>query len=292
MILSEANALVSLVEKASRWLPRKKTQALPEPESIASRLVRLFEAHGVHRNQISRVLGHGLRPIDLQTDESLMAVLTDEILDTAAALFAIRREWLDGASQQIYPLHDFYKRPDQFVRFIDGLFVIGPQLVRGVVLIARTDRGTNQEEDSAVIVLEQGIAELDSDRVLYRYHLCHNWSFDYWKSRAYLTACVASAWKREIHLMGREVPIETIRKYKDGERFLEYRIDNAFPIHGTPWYPEDMALKPEAFLEGLDEGDFGRRAGLSLWLELEAKGWMETGLPYTDVRQTFERALK
>jgi hypothetical protein len=259
----------------------------PDPvETVATRFVRLFEAHGVHRNQISRVFGHGLAPVHFESDTALMPVLTDAMLDAAARQFAICREWLDGASDQIYPLHDFYKKPEEFIKFITGLRRQCKGDIRGVVLVA-----TSKEfEETALVILEQEIGFV-GERPFCRYHLCNNWIFAYWKARAYLTACVALAWNAKANLLGRRVPIELIRKYKEGTYFLEYELDGALPTGGLLWYPEDMAVNPQSFLDGLDEGEFGIREGLSLWLQLDAVGLMKTDLPYANVRQAFERVL-
>jgi len=267
----------------SRWLSRKSP-----PETVAGRFVRLFEAHGVHRNQISRLIGNGLTLAHLQSDQALLPVLSDQLLDSAASLFAIRREWLDGASDQIYRLHDFYKQPEAFAEFIEGLRGQETGSLRGVVLSSSSD----QHEETALMVLEEEAGAV-GDQAIHRYYICHNWFFNYWKSRAYLAACVASAWKGDIILMGREVPIDFIRKYSNGTRFLEYRLDGALPSSGTPWYPEDMALKPDSFLKGFDRHERDAdRLGFSLWLDLESSGLMDTELPYTAVREAFESALR
>ncbi|BFM21484.1 hypothetical protein [Gilvimarinus japonicus] len=50
-----------------------------------------------------------------------------------------------------------------------------------------------------------------------------------------------------------------------------------------------MAIDPELFLDGLAEGDLGKVAALELWLELEAKGWMNYG--FGAHREKFEQAL-
>lgn len=122
-------------------------------ESIATGFVRLLEAHGVHRNQISRVLGHGLAPVHQQSDAALMAVLTDAMLDATAAKFAIRRDWLEGASDQIYPLH---KKSEQFGEFIAELRRQSEGAIRGGVLVATTTKS----EDTALMILEQEIGRV------------------------------------------------------------------------------------------------------------------------------------
>ena len=282
MLFSELNSAVSLVSRASGWVRRRQTLR----QSVARRFVQLFAAHGIHRNQILRVLGIKATLADVQTDESLLNIMTDELLEKAASLLAVRREWLEGATKQIYLTHDFYKQSDRFPQFLDNLLATpNSSDMRGVLLVAETDHF----EQNAILVLEQQIGSL-GDKPIYRYHLCNNWSFDYWKSRTHLAACVATAWARKIYISGRQVPISDIRRHRDGLAFLDYRTESALPMLGRPWYPEDMAIKPSTFLKGLDETD--QIHGLKLWIELQSLGLMETALPYKRIRSCFERALQ
>ena len=134
MIFSELESLASLATRVGTWLRRRRTPL--KPESVATRLIQLFEAHGVHRNQVPRVLGHSLMLKHVRDDKSLLDVVTDEMLESAARLFAVNRDWLEGATEQIYPMHDFYKKPERFVEFLDTL------LADGVLLVAE-QKSTN-----------------------------------------------------------------------------------------------------------------------------------------------------
>ncbi len=252
---------------------------------IAERFVQLFEMHGIHRNQIPRVLGHGLKLADMRNNDALLDALDTDLLKTASDFFCINPGWLEGAIDEIYPLHDFYKEHDRFERFVCEL-VSRANGCTGVVLLAQT----NEHEEDALIVIQEPIGELNSKQI-YRYHLCNNWLASYWKARGYLAACVAAAWRAHVYLLGRRVPIDRVRELREGKKFLEYVFDNALPTDGLHWYPEDMLVKPEAFLEGVDEGVRGKRLGLQMWLDLERTGALKTDLPYSRVRQLFERAL-
>lgn len=274
----ELNAAWSLLERVAKWRSRRRT-----PDTSAARLVRLFAAHGIHRNQIPRILGHGLKLVDVHSDETLLSALTAPMLEDSADLFAVRRGWLECAEEQIYTLHDFYKNPEHFAAFLDELRARSSEIT-GVVLVARPEA----HEETALIVLQEAVERGPS--TLYRYHFCSNWVFTYWKSRAYLTACIAYAWRQDVYLLGREVPVEVIRGLSEGNRLLEHRGDSALPTAGRHWYPEDLCVKPVCFLGGLEEGVFGRVHGLDLWLQLDADGWMKTDLPYSDVRGAFVRA--
>jgi hypothetical protein len=280
MFFSELNNALSILTRARSLVRHYQTSR----RSVARRFVRLFAAHGIHRNQMLRVMGLNVTLADVQTDESLLKILTDELLEKAARLFAVRREWLEGASEQIYPTHDFYQQSDRFPEFLDTLLAISHSgALRGVVLIAES----HGFESNALLVLEEEIGSL-GDRPLCRYHLCNNWNFDYWKSRAHLTACVAVAWARKVYILGREVPINDIRRYRDGLSFLDHRADGALPSLDRLWYPEDMALKPASFVKALHGEE--RTQGLKLWLQLQSLGLMETALPYEHVRSSFENS--
>lgn len=271
-----------MLEKGGTWITRLLRSRRPSP---ATRLVALFAAHGVHRNQIPRLIPP-LTLRDVQDNKTLSSSLNEETLDSAAELFAVRREWLELASDQIYPTHDFYKRPEEFNKFLEGLLTSAKGPIRGVLLTAQRE---THEYDS-LIILEEFVCDL-GDMPIFRYHFCNGWMQAYWKSRAYLTACVAFAWKRQAYIHGRIVPIETIRKYHDGNSLLEHEFDSALPTEGEHWHPEDMAVKPDCFVDGLKVAEFGSLSGLELWLTLDSKGLMDTGLPYTNVRSGFETCL-
>ena len=278
MLFGEINSAVSLAEKFGTWWNSRK-----RVDTVTSRFISLFEAHGVHRNQIARILGNSHPIAKFQSDDALSGLLTTDLLDQAASLFAVRRDWLDCATDNIYQPHDFYKKPEHFKSFVDDLMSRCVGDVSGVILVGNS----KQHEEKALIVIQETIAFLN-EKPIYRYHLCNNWLFDYWKSRAYLTACIAIAWSRKLYLLGRRVPIELIRKYSAGTAFLEYRTDNALPLLGQHWYPEDTAVKPDSFLEGVSEGAFGQSHAIALWLHLDELGLMAVDLPYDGVRKAFQ----
>jgi len=258
---------MGLVERILRWFKRENKQT--SADSVAGRFVRLFEAHGIHRNQIPRFFGHGISLADVKSDEALVNVLNEDLLAKAAELFSVRLEWLEGASDQIYVNHDFYKKPGEFVLFLERLLASG----NGIDGILFTAESTEHGHD-AFILLEETIRVWDKGETV-RYYLCNNWVFEYWKARAYLTACVAAAWQRGVFIQGREVSSDFLAKYGEGEALFGEALRLGVATVGRLWHPEDMALEPEAFLKGLDEKEFGgAHPGLLLWLDLQAEGYM------------------
>ena len=283
--------LLEKIGKARNWWRGRKVALA---ETVVTRFVRLFESHGVHRNQIPRFIGHDLTLQDVQDDASLLAKLDEQLLEAVCEKFAVRREWLDGAESQIHPCHGFYSyNPESFAQFIEGLMGANPDARLQGVLIAPEERG----DAEALLILQEVIGAV-GEKPIYRFHLCHNWRFDYWKSRADLTACVAIAWKHNVHVHGVWLPKKEIERLEEGKELLGWWGEGIWKLRGKRerWYPEDMALKPEDFLRGVDpeRDNYGIISGLGLWLKLEQQGFMNTGLPMYeagDIRRLFEQEL-
>lgn len=288
--LGEILTGLKILEKLGKYwgLIRKARPA--QSETVASRFISLFESHGVHRNQIPRFFSHGLTVKDVQDDISLLAKLDEESLDDACKLFGVRREWLDGAEARVYDCHDFYKSPERVAGFLKSLKDNNPDGQFDGVLVASAEHG-----GEALIVLSEVVGFV-GEKVIYRYHLCNNWYFDYWKSRAYLTAFVAIAWKHEVYIRGVHMPQVDIKRFAYGESLLVSLINDFFISPGVSWYPEDMALKPAVFLKGVDpeKNMHGTTSALHLWLHLEEQGYMDTGLPMycrSDIHYIFQQEL-
>lgn len=283
----ELLAGLNILEKLGKlwsWLRGRK---VAPAETIATRFVRLFESHGIHRNQIPRFIGHGLTLKDVQDDAALIAKLDEPLLQTVCEKFAVRREWLDGAAPQIHPDHDFYKKPEAFSGFIEGLIANNPDAQLLGVLIAPEELG----DANALLILQETIGYV-GDKPIYCFHLCNYLPFSYWKARADLTACVAIAWKRQAFIHGVYLPKKEIDKLGVGETLLGWQGEGIWELCGRHWYPEDMALQPEAFLAGVEpeRDNFGIKSGLRMWLSLEQQGLMDSGFD-KNARQLFEQEL-
>lgn len=287
MAIAETLSVLNIVEKLGRfvsWLQRKRRR--PQ-ETIAGRFIRLFESHGVHRNQIPRFFGHGLALKDVQNDADLLTKLDEAVLQAACDLFAVRREWLDGADAEAYSCHDFYKHPEEVAGFLCALRAANPEGdLHGVLLAPK------QEDGEALIVLYETIGWI-GDKAVCRYHLLGNWSFSYWKSRGYLAACVAIAWKHDVHIQGMYVDGKVIAELAEGKRLLGENGDGLDSYAAGKWYPEDMSLKPEAYLKGIDPElkNYGISSAIDLWLDLDERGFMDPKLSMYDREKVRGRFL-
>lgn len=282
-MLDQIDAFFSLIDRFRGW--RRTSRNVQAGESVASRLVCLYETHGVHRNQIPRFLGHGLTLADMQDDASLLERLDEPLLEAVCERFAVRREWLDGASAQAHPCHNFYKQPEAFVGFIEKLLADSPDADMSGILIAPEQLGA---DTVALLIFEESIGTVGNETI-YRYHLCNNWTFSYWKARAYLTACVAIAWKYKIYVHGVYATAKEIGHLAKGETLLGWQGKGFHDLGRRRWHPEDMALEPEVFLKGVDpeRQRFGWRSALNLWLSLDRRGLMDTGIGVQEIHERF-----
>lgn len=288
MFIGEINAFASIIEKVYKVIKWFKKLSGEKNGLVSSRFIQLFEAHGVHRNQIPRVFGHDLTLADVQSDTHLLRHLNEEILEDTCSLFNIKRAWLDGADEQIYPTYDFYKNPNGCREFIERLTSESGHYISGVLLIPK-ERG----KEIALLLIQQIIGYIE-DKPYYRYYLLDNWYYSYWKSRAYLTSCIAHCCARKVHIFGLSVSGKFIEFISTGKSLLSWGENGISYLKGEKWHPEDMTILPEAFLNGVDpeRNNYGLKAGLQMWIDLESKGHMHSGLESDTTKQEFIKTLK
>lgn len=284
-MLDQIEAFFSLLDRAKKWRAGKKQPT----ETVATRFVRLCENYGVHRNQIPRFIGHGLTLQDVQNDALLLAKLDEAILQDVCERFAVRREWLDGAETEIYPQSYFYKYPELFSKFIKDLKAKNPEGRFEGILVAPKEL---THDESTVLILQETIGFI-GEKPIYRLHLCDNWVLNYWKSCACLTACIAIAWKEHAYIRGIYMSEKEIKSLLNGDTLLGFQGEGIYGIRGRKWYPEDMALYPEAFLSKIapERENSGIKSGLELWLYLEQEGWMDFDIK-KDSRRLFQQELR
>ena len=288
-MFGEIDSFLSIIDRIRKWWRCKEESGNQKFDSIAARVVALLESHGVHRNQIPRFLGHGLKLVDVETDARLMEKLTDQILDDVSIRFSVQREWLDGATDQIYQVLDFYKQPRVFLEFVKKLKKQNPDRdISGLLLNPAYSLGRNE----SLIIIQECIGYI-GEKPIYRYFLCNYWPFSYWKARAYLTACISIAWKNEIYIHGLKLPANKIDQLAGGRVLLGWKGDGFWELGLSGWDPEDMTLSPEKYLEGVDSemNNFGIISALRLWLSLDEEGFMDSGFG-SNARDLFSEELR
>jgi hypothetical protein len=277
--------LGGIINVFSLW-DRLKKWRFPDPvvTNTAQRFIRLFESHGVARAQIPRFFGHGLTIHQVEDETELLKVLDGNLLTSAAELFGIQVEWLEGGSEDLYEIKHFYQQPEAFGLWLDAQLQIAcGEKIDGWLLTSEL----KTDEYDALILMREKIGEL-ADETIYRYHFCEQWIYGYWKCRADIAACVAQAWKRNCYISGRRIDADvfsalvSLKTIPDTER-------EATSISGRRFYAEDLTTDPDFYTHELDEGQFGKSSALSRWLSHNERGLMDSGFGVHG--KTFNRAL-
>jgi hypothetical protein len=172
-----------------RALIRRLTrQAKTDPiAAVAHRFLHLFQEHGVPITQIPRLLPQ-LTLDKLRTTETLLLALTGDILDQAASVFRVQREWIEGATESIYDCLWCYKQPEQFFKDLAAIRTKGVfNPIRALFSTKTLDMNGPREQPVALLLLEK-VADL-ADEEVFRYRIYRDeWDWGYWKCRIQLKA--------------------------------------------------------------------------------------------------------
>jgi hypothetical protein len=259
--------------------PSEKEIKKPEgkPETIATRLVALFESHGVHRNQIPEFFNHGLDISSCASDEKLLEKITPEIINDASVMFGVNKDWLEGCSKNIYDISDFYKHPEKFEQYLVELLQNKSTDHFLAAALTSKDKRWNAYFDSLLVIAEP-IGELNQ-RTIFKYHLLGRWKIHYWKSRAYFAACCSLLHQHELFAGGKIVENSWLDLVYEGNQLLEYDFTEryggvSFPVVGS-WMVDEFIEIPDRYLDGMDT-EQGRAIPLAIskWLDLNEKGYM------------------
>ena len=288
-MFDQIDAALSLVDRFQRWRERHKT---PVEESVQARFVRLFAAHGVHRNQIPRFFGSGLELADVRDDATLAGRLTAEHLSKASELLGVRLEWLESGVGPAQERLNFYKQPR---RFWDWLSAVSTRVqekhafLRALLLLPKGG-GPDIE---AVLLIAEPIGAFNDDWIE-RIHWVPAGPPDYWRCRGYLASYVAAADQLNVMLRARRMPnTDLTKKVMDVDLIGSTALDGLHSgrdcVEPLKWLED-----PKAFLLGVDaeQNNFGLQSALHLWLDLEAQGLMKSASPRPSPRHLFEGALR
>jgi hypothetical protein len=288
-MLDQIDAALSLLDRFQRWRERHKA---PIEESVQTRFVRLFAAHGVHRNQIPRFFGNGLELADVRDDAALAGRLSAEHLAKASELFGVRLEWLEAGQGPAQERLDFYKQPKRFWDWLSEVSTRVQQkhtVLRGLLLLPKG--GSSDIE--AVLLIAEPIAAFNNEWTE-RIHWVPAGPPDYWRCRGYLASYVAAADQCNVVLRARRISNAVLtKKVMDVDLIGSTALDDLHSgrdrVEPLKWLED-----PKAFLSGVDpeQNNFGLQSALHLWLDLEAQGLMKSASPRPSPRPLFEGALR
>jgi hypothetical protein len=218
-------------------LCRRMFNQQPPGSRVGTRFLDLFHAHGVAPEQIQRFLPQVT--LEHLAPERLGAVLTNETLNQAAALFGVRREWLEGVDQQIYEPVFCYKAPGWFFEDLTQWQIKPQAFAVRALCCGELDNSSSREQPLALLTVET--VGVIGDNEICRYRVYHDaWDWGHFPCRLQLKAIA-----RLVHL-GWQTPIPVHRVQRGQlERIRAGRRVPRSELQGCPLSEpclEDFAL--------------------------------------------------
>ncbi len=267
-VVGEVTGVWGLLTKGWDWYQERVDPVFRS----ASRLICAFEAHGIKRQQIMRVLPQQTLPAkpeltmaDFSRPGKLKAKLTPQLLDWAAEYLNVQRAWFDDVDVCPHVVVDCYKRPAQYSPWLQDRLTRVPVLHRHLCIWKGKGQPLGPDgvgRGPLCLVYEETSDGLDGTEFSRYWLLSNEWPLDHATSIENMVAAVSVAQSLGILVTGREASLDALLRLESGELLLP----EAARQTGALWHPEDL-VSP---LLGKD----------SAWRQARwkgAQGWLQSG---------------
>jgi hypothetical protein len=209
------------------------------------RFVEVYEAHNIKVNQIHSFVDKkfNLRISNFKSKDTILEILSDELLDYTASIFNINRSWLDGTSEYIYITSRYYKSIHSFIRMITELYRKYQYDLHVYMFKAgnlNSKERTGNKGNHVVLLIKVPIKKLN-DTMIYSYIPIRDiWDWGYWRSRYQLKSIIWACVKISISLAS-GYDIDTKISYDLAEGTILPNKIRVFINSKYSWYPEDYS---------------------------------------------------
>ena len=237
--VGEATGVFSLSGKAWNLLRDR----LDPARAQAKRLIETFEAYGIARQQIPRLLPAELKLPNaaFSTPDKLNDKLTPELLDWAAEHLAISRSWLDHVSRTTHLIVDHYKAPSGYRDWLSKRLEIAPNVHRFLFVWKPLDEDLPTAHGPLCLIYQETTNGLDGAEFNRYWLLSDQWSFGHPPCVHNLVAVIAVTYSLGIWVLGRSVPINQLEQLETGKMLIP-EVVNRY-VRGQ-WHPRDLIDPP------------------------------------------------
>lgn len=191
-LLQIANSLFGPLARAVGWLQNRANPARRQ----AARILQAFEAHGVERTQINRLLPADLQltQFELSTADELKKVIKQPHINWTVDFFALNPDWLDGISERAHTRIDSYKSPGKLHAWFREPARQADRGFRYKLHLLTSDSASITAASSGdyAVVLEE-FFDVGDDYLSRYYHLTEGADFDHPPSVLHLMQVLALA---------------------------------------------------------------------------------------------------
>ena len=237
--VGEATGVLGLLGKAWNLLRDR----LDPARAQAKRLIETFEAYGIARQQIPRLLPAELKLPNaaFSTPDKLKDKLTPELLDWTAGHLAISRSWLDHVSRTPHLIVDHYKAPSGYRDWLSKRLEIAPNVHRFLFVLKPLDEDLPTADGPLCLIYQEISDGLDGAEFTRYWLLSDQWSFDHPPCVHNLVAVIAVASSLGIWGLGRSVPITQLVQLESGKMLIPEVVTRH--VRGQ-WHPRDLIDPP------------------------------------------------
>lgn len=235
-ILSDGKGIVDLLTRGWEWLQERRDPVRTQ----AQRMINAFEAHGVARQQIPRILPPDLAvpSMAFANPDKLKDKITPALLDWVADYLALDRRWLDGVEARPHRRVDGYKDEGIYAEWLRQRQAVAPDRDRILFVWTAEDPVADSTTGSPVcLVYAEDSAWLDGISLSRYWLLSDQWPVDHGSCIASILEVIGIARSLDILVVGRLVPAPILRKMEAGSVLAPQARERM----GKLWYPENMA---------------------------------------------------
>lgn len=244
-IIGEATGVFGLLEKT--WnLARDR---LDPARAQAKRLIDTFEAYGIARQQIPRILPPELKLPNaaFSTPDKLKDKVTPELLNWAADHLAISRSWLDLVEESPHLVEDHYKSPVGYRDWLVERLDAAPNISRFLAVWKPLGQEIPTGHGPLCLIYEETTDGLDGSEFTRYWMLSDHWILHHAPCLENLLAVIALARSLGIWVLGSDVPMAQLQQLEAGKKLFPEVVkcrrggwhpeDLLYPIHGQdlPW---------------------------------------------------------
>lgn len=233
--VGEATGVFGLLGKTwivlrDRWDPAR---------AQAKRLIQTFEAYGIARQQIPRILPPELKLPNaaFSTPDKLKDKVTPELLDWAAGYLLISRSWLDGVEEMPHLLVDHYKSPAGYRDWLTNRLEVAPGVARYLSVWKPQGQGIWPNGVGPLcLIYEETSDGLDGAELTRYWLLSDHWRLDHAPCIENLLAVIAVTRSLGIWVFGSDVQMDMLQQLEAGKKLIP---DAKKRLCGK-WHPEDL----------------------------------------------------
>lgn len=206
--------------------------------ALINRFIKVYEIHDIAITQIytfvDKKFNLGLK--DFKDSDSIINIISDDLLNWTASTFGIRREWLDGKDESIYQTRDYYKNIHtaigDFIKLLDKGYDVDVLFLKSSKILNNQSENDQPAGLIVRIYFDEGFG-----RKIYKYKIIRTyWNWGYWRTRYQLKALIWLFRKLDINIDGYDTDKKELDDLLSGRVFPQTIIDN---LRGVTWYPDD-----------------------------------------------------